>query len=249
MQQRHPSLRDAPVAFAHRGASAHARENTLEAFRLALRLGANGLETDAWLSADGRVVLDHDGAFRRGLRKRPVSAILSSELPGHVPLLDTVLTELGNGFHLSIDLKDPATVGAIADVAVRLGFNQSNLWLCSPEIALLGVCREAMPSANLVHSTRLSRLRNGVERHCDELRDRGISALNLHHSEWNGGTVVLCHRFGRLALAWDLQHVEHLESALLMGIDGVYSDHVDMMTECFGRLVGVPRLPGLETAD
>ena len=61
MQQRLPSLLVPPVAFAHRGARAHAPENTLEAFRLALRLGATGLESDVWLTSDGVPVLDHDG--------------------------------------------------------------------------------------------------------------------------------------------------------------------------------------------
>ena len=70
MQQRLPSLLVPPVGFAHRGARAHAPENTLEAFALALRLGATGLETDAWLTADGQVVLDHDGVVKVGRRKR-----------------------------------------------------------------------------------------------------------------------------------------------------------------------------------
>jgi len=43
---------------------AHAPENTLGAFTLALRLGANGLESDAWTTADGHVVLDHDGVVK-----------------------------------------------------------------------------------------------------------------------------------------------------------------------------------------
>ncbi|MSZ18316.1 MAG: glycerophosphodiester phosphodiesterase, partial [Actinobacteria bacterium] len=43
MQQRLPSLVDEPIAFAHRGARAHAPENTISAFQLALKLGANGL--------------------------------------------------------------------------------------------------------------------------------------------------------------------------------------------------------------
>src|SRR4051794_27300736 len=65
VQQRLPSLLDEPIAFGHRGARAHAPENTLEAFELALRLGANGLESDVWLTADGVPVLDHDGVLRR----------------------------------------------------------------------------------------------------------------------------------------------------------------------------------------
>ena len=44
---------DDPITFAHRGACAYAPENTLEAFALGLRLGATGLESDVWLTADG----------------------------------------------------------------------------------------------------------------------------------------------------------------------------------------------------
>ena len=40
--------------FAHRGASEYAPENTLEAFRLAMEQGAEGIELDVHLSADGR---------------------------------------------------------------------------------------------------------------------------------------------------------------------------------------------------
>ena len=58
VQQRLPSLRQPPLQFAHRGARAHAEENTIPAFELALKLGATGLETDAWLSQDGTPVLD-----------------------------------------------------------------------------------------------------------------------------------------------------------------------------------------------
>ena len=43
----------------------------VEAFLLALRLGATGLESDVWLTADGEAVLDHDGAVG-SLRKRPI---------------------------------------------------------------------------------------------------------------------------------------------------------------------------------
>ena len=75
MQQRLPSLLDPPIAFAHRGAKAHAPENTIEAFTLALRLGATGLESDVWLTSDGVPVLDHDGVVRARLRSRPIATV------------------------------------------------------------------------------------------------------------------------------------------------------------------------------
>ena len=67
-----------PIAFAHRGASAHAQANTLEAFRLGLRLGATGLESDVWLTADGIPVLDHDGYVRHGVRRRAIASMAHS---------------------------------------------------------------------------------------------------------------------------------------------------------------------------
>ena len=45
--------------WAHRGASAYAPENTLEAFQLALDMGADGIELDIQLSADGELMVLH----------------------------------------------------------------------------------------------------------------------------------------------------------------------------------------------
>src|SRR5215211_8730008 len=54
-----------PVNLAHRGASALAPENTIEAFRLAVEAGAGGLELDVHLTHDGHVVVIHDATVDR----------------------------------------------------------------------------------------------------------------------------------------------------------------------------------------
>jgi glycerophosphoryl diester phosphodiesterase len=56
---------DWPVNLAHRGASARAPENTLEAFRLAVEAGAGGLELDVHVTRDGEVVVIHDATVDR----------------------------------------------------------------------------------------------------------------------------------------------------------------------------------------
>ena len=50
---------------AHRGASGYAPENTLEAFALAARLGADGVELDVHVSADGELIVIHDETVDR----------------------------------------------------------------------------------------------------------------------------------------------------------------------------------------
>ncbi len=53
------------TVFAHRGASGYAPENTMSAFMLAKRLGADGVELDVHLTADGKVVVCHDSKVDR----------------------------------------------------------------------------------------------------------------------------------------------------------------------------------------
>lgn len=54
-----------PAVIAHRGASASAPENTLAAFELAVELGADRIEFDVHLSADGQPVIIHDDTVDR----------------------------------------------------------------------------------------------------------------------------------------------------------------------------------------
>src|SRR5215204_6102055 len=98
MATRLPALNVPPIAFAHRGARAHAPENTIESFELALRLGATGLESDVWLTSDGEAVLDHDGVVKQGFRRRPIAEMRRSGLPVHIPSLAEMLDACGTGF-------------------------------------------------------------------------------------------------------------------------------------------------------
>jgi glycerophosphoryl diester phosphodiesterase len=238
-QQRLPSLLDPPVAFAHRGARAHAPENTLEAFALALRLGATGLESDVWLTADGVAVLDHDGVVTKCLRKRPISSFTRAALPAHIPALTELLERCGAGYHLSLDVKDPAAgpvvIATVAEAAPDL---LPRLWLCRPTWESLLPLRSLDADVKLVDSTRLERIKEGPERRAATLADRGIDAINLHQSDWTGGLTTLFHRFGRYALSWDLQHERTLRDGLRMGVDGVFSDWVDRMMDAVRTEIG-----------
>lgn len=51
--------------YAHRGASAYAPENTLEAFQLAIKMKADGIELDVQMSKDGILVITHDETIQR----------------------------------------------------------------------------------------------------------------------------------------------------------------------------------------
>jgi glycerophosphoryl diester phosphodiesterase len=231
MTTRVPSLTTPPYAFAHRGARAHAPENTLDAFTLALRLGATGLESDVWLTADGEAVLDHDGLVGR-MRRRPIAAVTRAELPAHIPTLEDLYATCGTEPQLSLDVKDPAAFDRVVAVATAAGGPAlEHLWLCHHRWEQVAEWRGRCPGVRLVDSTRLGRMKEGAERRAATLADRGIDAVNLHHLDWTGGLTTLFHRFGVLAFGWDAQLPRILDELIDAGIDGLYSDHVDRMVD------------------
>ncbi|MDQ6698116.1 MAG: glycerophosphodiester phosphodiesterase [Actinomycetota bacterium] len=237
MPTRVPSIMHPPIGFAHRGARAHAPENTIEAFSLALRLGATGLESDVWLTADGEAVLDHDGVLG-SLRKRRIASVTRAELPEHIPTLAELFERCGSDFELSLDVKDPSAGSRVAEVVRSVGPEQAErVWLCHDDLELMTSWRDEAPGLRLVDSTYLRHAKQGPERLAATLQAGRIDAVNLHHSEWSGGLVTLFHRFGILAFGWDAQHDRVLDELLDSGIDAVYSDHVDRLVEALGRLV------------
>lgn len=236
MAPRLPSLRTPPIGFAHRGAKAHAPENTIEAFETALSMGATGLESDVWITVDGHAVLDHDGEFRHGLfgmLKRPIREMHREELPGHVPTLAELYDKCGTEYELSLDVKDPGAIEEVVHTARSAGA-EARLWLCHFDWRLVASWRP-LTSAKLVDSTRAGRIKEGVERRAALIIEAGIDAINMHHKDWTGGLAALFHRFDRYVLSWDAQHEREIDEMVRIGVDGIFSDHVDRLMGSINR--------------
>jgi glycerophosphoryl diester phosphodiesterase len=110
-----------PAVFAHRGASAHAPENTLAAFELALEQGCDGIELDVMLTADRHIVVIHDSTLQRttGIQGQvsalPLETIKRLDAGSffdvqfkneRVPTLDETLEFLGHRTVINIELKN-----------------------------------------------------------------------------------------------------------------------------------------------
>ena len=228
------ALRVPPIGFGHRGARSVAPENTIEAFVKAVELGAEGIESDVWLTADGIPVLDHDGVVRTGLRRRPISTLTRAELPPHIPSVADLYDSVGTELEISLDIKDPAAAEATVLSARSAGGDDAlrRLWLCSPDWEVAASWRSLSPAVRLVDSTRYRAVKEGLERRAATLSARGLDALNMHHADWNTGLTTLVHRFGLHCFAWDCQFERVIVRMLIDGLDGIYSDDVPLMMRC-----------------
>lgn len=220
------TVRVTAIGFAHRGARAHAPENTLQAFHLALAMGATGIETDVWMTADDVPVLHHGGSLRR----RPIGTMRADDLPRWLPRLAELYTTCGTDFDLSVDLKDGRSALAVLDAARAAGHDPTRLWLCGWGLAPAG-WRDADPQVRLVSDTRHMHLTDGWGAHLRAAREAGVSAVNLRRRRWSRELVDAVHEAGLLAFAWDAQSTRRMRALLALGCDAIYSDHVDRMVK------------------
>lgn len=125
-----------PLVIAHRGASRYAPENTLAAFRLAVEQGADAVELDAKLSADGEVVVIHDpttdrttgfrGEVRqlslRQLKSLDAGSFFSAQFSGEpVPTLAEVFEAVGEQVLINVELTNYTSPGdALVEKVVAL---------------------------------------------------------------------------------------------------------------------------------
>jgi glycerophosphoryl diester phosphodiesterase len=215
----------ARLGFAHRGARAHAPENTVAAFVLALKMGSPGIETDVWMTGDDIPVLHHGGTLRR----RPIGTVRAADLPPWLPRLADLYAACGTDFDLSLDLKDGRSAAAVLEVAHGAGHDMRRLWLCGGATAALS-WRPVDDAVRLVAAGPGRDLQgDGWTEHLRRLRAGGIDAVNLRRRRWSKALVDSVHDAGLLAFGWDAQSSRRIRALLALGCDAVYSDYVDRM--------------------
>lgn len=237
------AVRPSRIVYAHRGASLERPENTLEAFELALALGADAIETDAHETRDGRIVLTHDETGERtaGVRRRvrDVSLVeLRSWNVGHgskalgrhrIPTLDEALASFPDTF-FNIDVKPVAasTVRAIvrtverasAASRVRLtSFSETNLRAIrkSGYEGPLGLSAwDVVPSLLLPNLlTRGRHLRGDAVQ--VPLREAGLTFASPR-------AIDRFHRLGLRVDFWTVDDPAVAQALVAMGADGIVTN-------------------------
>jgi glycerophosphoryl diester phosphodiesterase len=201
-----------PLILGHRGASAHAPENTLAAFRMAVEAGADGVEFDVRLSRDGVPVVIHDETLARTglrdiaieemsaaeLRRTGVGAWFNAKYPERsdpafedetVPSLADVL-ELLEGFCglIYIELKysggDPEPLAAAVCDVIRLSPLLPQIIVKSFRLVAIAEVRSRLPGVQTaaLFEPKILDLIRRRRSMIDAARDAGASQISLHHS-------------------------------------------------------------------
>lgn len=241
-----------PIIFAHRGASAHAPENTMASFALAKSVGAEAIELDTKLTADGRVVVFHDPTLDRttngrgpiagrtlgDLRTMDAGSTFSEDFRGEkIPLLDEVLEAFGRQVFIVIDLNNYNTpwdglVGKVCELVKRSGL-QDHVMFSS---FLVGNLRRAANRFPEVPRAILARKGwQGRWARSFGFTFGDYAALHPHVTDVTIQQVKRVHRLKRRIHVWTVNAVQDLKRLADWGVDGIFTDDPELALQAIGR--------------
>jgi len=217
------------LVLAHRGATASATENTLEAFGEARRLGADGVELDVRRSADGALVVHHDAVIAgRG----PVAGLAARELPPHVPLLPDVLA-VCEGMLVNVEIKNaPGEPGYDADEGVSVataativecGWADSVI-VSSFNAASIDAVRIAEPRLAVGWLLGLDADPLGA---LGRAAEAGYRALHPFVTQVSTRLVEAAHDAGLAVNVWTVNPDDALREMVALGVDAVITDRLE----------------------
>ena len=257
--------RGRPRVFAHRGGSAIAPENTLAAFEMGLRVGADGLELDVHLSADGVPVVVHDAMLERTTNAAgPVSARTAAELAGvdagwhfagprgdfpfrgqglGIPTLRDVLSR-HRGVPIIIEMKiDSEEMGQRVAADIRAAGSDDSVCAAGYGTTSAASVRRALP--HVATSACHAEVRLAVYRSWGGWPAKRPPFGGYQVPEHAGRIRIVSPRFIRHAHAtglevqvWTVDTESEMERMLAWGADGLISNRPDLAVTVRDAFVG-----------
>ncbi len=231
-----------PLVIGHRGASHEAPENTLAAFQAAVAAGADGVELDVHLTADGIPVVIHNARVDdttdgvglvndlslAEIRRLDAGSYLGA--PGafsgeRIPTLEEVLVTHGQQLLINIELKGQIRPQAaaqletvVAELVRRLGLQQ-RVWISSFKPYSLYQMRHAAPEI------RCGLLYSPLSLGSAWLAPlTPFEALHPHTRLVWPWFVRLAHRLGKWVVVWTVDDVDRARELARAGVDAIITN-------------------------
>jgi glycerophosphoryl diester phosphodiesterase len=230
------------LIIAHRGASGHAPENTLAAFKKAVALGATFIETDLQLSRDARFMAIHDATLDRTtngqgsvhdmtlaeLRRLDAGSWFGSEYSGErIPTIEEILAfSKKNDVVFYLELKPGGSWGGEHALigALRESGEIPRAVVISFDASIVLNLRKIEPTlmTGLLYDGQIENpLEKAVEVGARQLLVRGdLVTPSLLTEARKKDLQVVC---------WTVNHPAHMRLLIAAGIDGIMSDYPDRL--------------------
>ncbi|MEW5706193.1 MAG: glycerophosphodiester phosphodiesterase family protein [Actinomycetota bacterium] len=238
-------MRTRPMIIAHRGLSGRFPENTLRAFKEALRLPIDAIEFDVRRTLDGRLVVIHDETVDRTtqgsgrvseltwneIKKLDAGSSKGKEFAGErIPSLDEALESINGQAMALLEIKEPGTEGQIIETIQR---HNALRW-----VNLVSFHAEALASAKKIAPQLSYTLIGGEpvgssnEAFFDFIYESlkfGANSVTVHYSTLTSERIHYCHERYIFVGTWTVDDKTQAERLISMGVDAIASNYSDIM--------------------
>jgi glycerophosphoryl diester phosphodiesterase len=234
------------ILFAHRGASADAPENTVPAMQLAKKLGAKWVEFDVTLSKDGELFVFHDKMLERttnlhGQIARKSAVALSQADAGSwfspmyadasIPTLKEMLAALME-LDLNMNLEIKPHDNRVTELVVKILDTVKTQW---PKQRTPPIFSSFSHQAMIELRQRDAGLKLGLllkqwsEQWEAEADGLNCETVHLHIGCATPEHVNAIKKTGRKVFCYTVNTIELAQDLFTMGVDGLFSDHADLL--------------------
>lgn len=224
------------ICFAHRGASGHAPENTLQAVTTALSMGAAWIELDVF-AVQNELLVIHDSRVERttngsGNIHRLSLSYLRSLDAGRgekIPFLGEVLDVVAGKAGVNIELKGENTADLLAPLIrshiTRGHFHPDQFLITSFNHQEIKRFSQLLPEIRTGANIFSLPLHNA--RFAEEL---GVYSIEIQKDVLTHAFVADAHRRGFKVFVFTINHSDDLKQVISLGVDGFFTNHPELCT-------------------
>ena len=213
--------------WAHRGASGYAPENTLDAFRKAVEMGADGIELDVQMTKDGELVVIHDETIDRVSNFNKTHQEYTKE---EIPTLEQVyLLIKPTNLTINVEIKTgivfyPGIEERVLELTERLGMKERVIYSSFNHYTIRKI-KELDPQAKtgMLYEDGII---DAVDYACDV-----VKADALHPAGYNvfyPGFLERCRERKRLLHVWTINEEKHMRMLCEAGVDALITNYPDI---------------------
>jgi glycerophosphoryl diester phosphodiesterase len=231
--------------FAHRGSAHLSRENTVEAFVAARKLGADGIELDVRRTADGVLVVHHDAELTDA---GPIAELSSSELPEWIPFLEEGL-DACRPIQVNVEIKQD-TGDLVNEHDDRLPVEVATLLARREEAARIVVSSFSLSAIDTVRATvrslataLLVEVAEDPFRALATARRHGHGGVHPFHLSVDKALISDAAAEGIAIRTWTVDDPERIVALAKLGVDAVITNEVQAARRALGRSDGSASRP------
>ena len=238
-------LQASPLIIAHRGASHDAPENTLPAFQLAWKQGADAIEADFLLTKDGHIVCFHDKNAKRTtganlviekstleqLRKLDAGAWKGEKFKNTpIPTIGQVLATVPPEKKIVVELKSgPAIVSPLLEVLKASGLNDDQILILSFNPETLKKLKEISPQyqttwAISIKKDKTGEIKPSTTSMLKTLTDIKADGISTNHNLIPKFLPALLNQRGIDHHVWTVNNQKTIQQLEMMGVKSITTD-------------------------